>query len=92
MQTVTPQVSLLLRERKRGLTCKCCQGKFNGHKYKLTVHIAGNLKKFLNNRNMDVRSCTPAALITTVAMRNRLAESGRLVVNSPLVVKETLED
>ena len=32
--------------------CKCCQGTFNGHKRKLTVHIAG--KKFLNDKQMDV--------------------------------------
>ena len=41
--------------------CKCCGRNFTGHKCKLTVHIAG--KKFLNDRNMDVRSCTPAATI-----------------------------
>ena len=42
-------------------TCVCCQGTFNGHKCKLTVHIAG--KKFLNDKQMDVRPCTPPAMI-----------------------------
>ena len=42
-------------------TCNCCGANLTGHKRKLTVHIAG--KKFLNDRNMDVRTCTPAAMI-----------------------------
>ena len=39
-------------------TCKCCQETFNGHKRKLTVHIAE-----LNDKQMDVRPCTPPAMI-----------------------------
>ena len=35
--------------------------KLHWHNHKLTKHIAG--KKFLNDRNMDVLSCTPAATI-----------------------------
>ena len=42
-------------------TCKCCQGTFNGHKRKLTVRLAG--KNFLNDKQMDVRPCTPPAMI-----------------------------
>ena len=42
-------------------TCKRCQGTFTGHKRKLTIHIAG--KKFLNDKEMGVRPCTPAAVI-----------------------------
>ena len=42
-------------------TCKCCQGTFDGHKHKLTVHIAG--KKFLHDKDMGVRPCTPPAMI-----------------------------
>ena len=42
-------------------TCKCCGRNFSGLKRKLTVHIAG--KKFLNDREMGVRSCTPAVMI-----------------------------
>ena len=65
MQTPRVIQSLLFRERRGGTghewTCKCCDRKFTGHKRKLTVHLAG--KNFLNDRNMDVLSCTPAATI-----------------------------
>ena len=40
---------------------QCCQETFDGHQRKLTVHIAG--KKFLNYKQMDVRPCTPPAMI-----------------------------
>ena len=42
-------------------TCNCCGGKFIGHKRKITVRIAG--KNVFNDRQMGVRTCTPASLI-----------------------------
>ena len=61
MQIVTPLVSLLLRERKGGLTCKCFEGTFTGHKRKLTKHIAG--KNFLNDKEMGVLPRNPVVMI-----------------------------
>ena len=60
-----PTSEFVTQEEKKGTghvwTCKCCKGAFNGHKRKLTVNIAG--KKFLNDKDMGVRPCTPPAMI-----------------------------
>ena len=60
-----PTSQIVTQGEKRGTghvwTCKCCGRSFTGHKRKLTVHIAG--KKFLNDKDMGVRPCTPPAMI-----------------------------